>query len=59
MVGSLVGSYDRLMEEARMKDLIHLVIGTVGLFMIFSPFPSFAQVIQPIDHLSVFDANGT
>lgn len=42
-----------------MKDLTHLVIGTVALFMIFSPFPSFAQVIQPIDRLAVFDANGT
>lgn len=42
-----------------MKDLTHLVIGTVALFMTFSPFPSFAQVIQPIDRLAVFDANGT
>lgn len=41
-----------------MKDLPRLVIGTVTLFMTFSPFPSFAQVIEPIVQLAVFDDNG-
>ena len=42
-----------------MKKLTQLVLGTMALFITVYPFPSSAQVIEPITGLAVFDANGT
>ena len=42
-----------------MDTIIKWVLGTFVWVIISAPHPSFAQVIQPIERLAVFDTNGT
>ena len=42
-----------------MKTWSKLILGTIALFLSLAPIQSFAQVIEPITGLAVFDANGT
>jgi len=42
-----------------MKKLTQLVVGMVALCMTLAPLPSVAQVLEPVNGLAVFDANGT
>ena len=42
-----------------MKTWSKFILGTIALFLTIAPIQSFAQVIEPITGLAVFDANGT